>query len=207
MLQKVPNVEIIEQKFLQSGHSQMESLIYVLQKVPNVEIIEQKFLQSGHSQMECDSVHSTIERAKKRTSVYVPCQWGTLVTYARKTHPYIAVPLKYDHILDWKQFADEHCENLKTATTGEKVNWLKVRWIQVKQTSQKSLFVNYTFDQNEFMEIKTEAAVITRRKGKKSNWPDHLNLCYEKKLPISVQKKSDLISLCQKEIIPEEFHA
>ena len=38
--------------------------------------------------------------------------------------------------------------------------------IQVNQTSQKSLFVNYTFGQNEFMEIKTEAAVITRRKGK-----------------------------------------
>ena len=35
----------------------------------------------------------------------------------------------------------------------------------------------------------------------------HLKTLYEKKLPISVQKKNDLLKLCTKGIIPEEFHA
>ena len=34
----------------------------------------------------------------------------------------------------------------------------------------------------------------------------HMKLSYESKLPISVQKKSDLVVLCTKEIIPEDFH-
>ena len=45
---------------------------------------EQKFLESGHTQMECDSMHSTIEQAKKRTSIFIPSQWDTIITMARK---------------------------------------------------------------------------------------------------------------------------
>ena len=181
------------------------SFIYVLHKLPSVEIIEQKFLQSGHSQMECDSVHATIEIAKKRTSVFVPTQWSTVVTYARKVRPYIAVPMKYDHVLDWKEFADEYCQNLKTAASGERINWLKVRWIQVRQNAPKSLFVNYSFNEKQFLEIKAKS-VVTRKKGKKQDWPDQLSLCYQRKIPISVSKKADLVNLCDKAIIPEEYH-
>ena len=82
--------------------------------------------------MECDSVHATIERAKKETSVFVPTQWSTVVTHARKVRPCIAVPMKYDLVLDWKEFADKYCQNLKTSASGERINWLKVRWIQVR---------------------------------------------------------------------------
>jgi hypothetical protein len=37
-------------------------LMLFLKQCTNVSIIEQKYFESGHSQMECDSVHSTIEQ-------------------------------------------------------------------------------------------------------------------------------------------------
>lgn len=89
------------------------SLLYSVSMLPNLEKINQKCLQSGHSHMECDSVHSTIETAKKKTSVFVPSQWSPLISLARKCNPYVAIPLKFDHVLDWKTFVNEHCPNLK----------------------------------------------------------------------------------------------
>jgi hypothetical protein len=68
--------------------------VYSLAICSNLETIEQKFLESGHTQMECDSMQSTIEQAKKRTSIFIPSQWDTIITMARKKHPYIVVPLK-----------------------------------------------------------------------------------------------------------------
>lgn len=41
------------------------SLLYTLSQFNNLNIISEKFLQSGHSQIECNSVHSTIKCAKK----------------------------------------------------------------------------------------------------------------------------------------------
>jgi hypothetical protein len=58
--------------------------------------------------MEYDSVHSTIETAKKKTSVYIPSQWSTLVSLARRSNPYIAIPLKYYHVLNWNAFVSKH---------------------------------------------------------------------------------------------------
>ena len=39
-------------------------------------------MESGHSQMECDSVHSTIERALKTQDVYNPGDYYSIVAMA-----------------------------------------------------------------------------------------------------------------------------
>ena len=39
-----------------------------------IEIIDQKFLESGHSHMEFGAMHSTVERAKKTAKIFVPSQ-------------------------------------------------------------------------------------------------------------------------------------
>lgn len=184
------------------------SLLYTLFQCPNLNKISHKFLVSGHSQMECDSVHSTIEGAKKITPVFVPSQWCTLISLARKSHPYIAVPMKYNHVVDFKDFVKKHCPNLRVTVSGERINWLQVKWIEVRKENPKSVFVNYSFDTEGFQEINIERT--TRKKGRLYNWPENekeLSMCYETKLPISLKKKSDLVALCSKEIIPEEFHS
>lgn len=77
----------------------------------------------------------------------------------------------------------------------------------MRRQNPKSVFVNYSFDPASFHEINVERT--TRKKGRLHKWPESdkdLSICYVTKLPISMQKKSDLIALCSKEIIPEEFH-
>ena len=181
------------------------SLLCTLSRIPSLKKLNHKFLQSRHSHMKYDSVHSTIETAKKKTSVYVPSQWSTLVSLARRSNPFIAIPLKYYHVLNWKAFVNKHCSNLQRSTAGEKISWLNVHLIQVRQSTPKSLFVNYSFNEASFLEIDIQAK-STRQGTKMGSWPEQLENCYAKKIPISIHKKTDLIQLCTKGIIPEEFH-
>ena len=153
--------------------------------------------------MEYDSVHSTIETTKKKTSVYVPLQWSTLVSLARRSNPYIAIPLKYYHVLNWN--VNKHCSNLQWSTASEKISWLNVHLIQVRQHTRNSLFVNYSFNEASFIEINIQAK-STRQGTKMGSWPERLENCYAKKIHISIQKKADLLQLCTNGIIPEEFH-
>ena len=178
--------------------------LYSMAKFPNLQKINHKFLESGHSQMECDSIHSTIETAKKKTSVFMPSQWNTVISLARRGKPYHVVPLKYMDVLDFKDFVQKCCPNLKTATSGNKVNWMNVCWIQTRRDFPLSIFTNETFEETQFLEIKVQAA--RRKRGRPSIIPDSLSPCYQAKLPISVAKKADLVNLCKKQIIPEEFH-
>ena len=153
--------------------------------------------------MEYDSVHSTIETTKKKTSVYVPSQWSTLVSLARRSNPYIAIPLKYYHVLNWN--VNKHCSNLLWSTAGEKISWLNVHLIQVRQSTPNSLYVNYSFNEASFIEIDIQAK-STRQGTHMGSWPEQLENCYAKKIPISIQKKTDLLQLCTNGIIPEKFH-
>ncbi|CAH1109508.1 unnamed protein product, partial [Psylliodes chrysocephalus] len=50
-------------------------LFWAVQKIEHIDVIEQKFLESGHSYMECDSVHSAIEAASKHSSIYFVNDW------------------------------------------------------------------------------------------------------------------------------------
>ncbi|KAL4711620.1 hypothetical protein ACJJTC_003637 [Scirpophaga incertulas] len=47
-------------------------------------VIEQKFLEVGHTQMEADSMHSTIERTLKNKDVHVPAEYISICRSARK---------------------------------------------------------------------------------------------------------------------------
>ena len=58
-------------------------LMHAVTTLPNIETIDHKFLESGHTQMECDSMHSAIEFARKKTEIYVPQQWSTVIRMAR----------------------------------------------------------------------------------------------------------------------------
>lgn len=71
------------------------ALLYTVSKSNYIDIIDQKYLEAGHTQMECDSMHAAIEYAKRKTNVFIPSQWDTIIHMARRTNPYIVLPLKY----------------------------------------------------------------------------------------------------------------
>ena len=70
----------------------------------------------------------------------------------------------------------------------------------MRKDDEKSIFVKYTFEPEKFMEIITQRE--TRTQGKT---PSPTSL-YTSKLPISHDKKKDLLCLCKNGIIPSHFH-
>ena len=52
-------------------------------------------------------------------------------------NPYIAVPLKFDHVMNFKSLVTKHRLNLHTTTDSCRVNWLNIRWIRVDREEPK----------------------------------------------------------------------
>lgn len=67
----------------------------------NIRRVEQKFLESGHSQMECDSMHSAIERCFERREIYLPSDYIQCMKLARKANPYKVTEICHGDISDF----------------------------------------------------------------------------------------------------------
>lgn len=66
-------------------------------------IINQKYLEKGHTQMECDSVHSAIECKVKGRKIYLPSQYANIAKSARtKPMPYDSRYLDYNFFTDFR---------------------------------------------------------------------------------------------------------
>ncbi|KAH9637557.1 hypothetical protein HF086_009621 [Spodoptera exigua] len=59
-------------------------LLWAVQKIDHLNIIEQKFLESGHTHMEVDSMHAAIEAASKNKTINSVSEWKNIFTAARK---------------------------------------------------------------------------------------------------------------------------
>lgn len=65
-------------------------------------IIEQKYLEKGHTQMECDSTHSLIERRLKRRDILLPTDYIQIVKDARRNPKPLDVEyLDYKYFLNY----------------------------------------------------------------------------------------------------------
>ena len=60
------------------------ALHHAVKTIPNIKTIDQKFLESGPSQMECDTVHACIERQKKRVQINHPHDLNLLISTNQK---------------------------------------------------------------------------------------------------------------------------
>jgi len=59
-------------------------LFYAVQSIDHINGVEQKFLEQGHTYMECDSMHSSIEFAKRNTDVFCVSAWKSVFEVARR---------------------------------------------------------------------------------------------------------------------------
>ncbi|CAH0403852.1 unnamed protein product [Chilo suppressalis] len=59
-------------------------LRYALHTSANLESIQINYLIPGHTYMPVDSMHATIETSIKKTIIWAPSQWPTIIEYARK---------------------------------------------------------------------------------------------------------------------------
>lgn len=65
--------------------------------------LHHKFMTSGHSHMECDTIHSAIERAKKRTKINIetPHDWSILIASIKRTNSIVVKEMEQKNFLNW----------------------------------------------------------------------------------------------------------
>lgn len=149
---------------------------------------------------ESDSIHAAVERAKKCTSVYVPSERDTIVRMARKRNPYVVVPMKHYDFLDIKNIARSVLPPKAVGMQGQRIQWMKVRWIKLQKDEPGNIYFKYSFDDQQFQCIKIKSS----RKG--LSLKSDLQSLYTAKLPIAAAKIKDLLSLCSDGTIPTEYH-
>lgn len=59
------------------------AMMYLVNKT-QIEIIDIKFMESGHSYLEADAMHATIERARKHKKDYTTEEWALLIEMVGK---------------------------------------------------------------------------------------------------------------------------
>ncbi|KAK7486497.1 hypothetical protein BaRGS_00022298 [Batillaria attramentaria] len=179
------------------------ALAHAAQNIGNIKNITHKYLESGHTQMECDSMHAAITFAKRTTPIYTPSCWDIILRMARRTRPYLVVPIKFTDILDFKSLAASTLRNTKTDITGQKVNWLKLKALRFEKSREGEILYKTSFDQHSYQTIKV---VGGSKRGRAVPYQNAIPHLYGHKLPISEAKKADLLYLCSSGVIPEEYH-
>lgn len=107
----------------------------------NLKLINQKFMESGHSEMECDSVHSAIETRGRKINIFVPDGWYTVARTAKTTQPPYAVKeMDFSQFLNFKTYSQKLITN-KNKGENSIMKWLQVKWIQYRQ--QEPMYINY----------------------------------------------------------------
>lgn len=110
-------------------------------------LIEQKYLEKGHTQMECDAVHSLIERKLKNRNIELPSDYVKLTKEARtKPFPLEVVDVNHDFFLD---YADQKNWIYNSIRPGRKVNDPTVTDLRHLKYNFETKLIEYKIDFNE----------------------------------------------------------
>lgn len=95
-------------------------------------LVDHKFMISGHSYLPNDRDFGSIEKANRKTQhVFVPDDWCSQIENARHKNPFAVTKMSTSDFfsIDNVKSLIVHC---KTNTHKEKVDWLSIRWLQVR---------------------------------------------------------------------------
>ena len=119
---------------------------HAVQHIYHLETIDLTYMESGHSYMEVDSMHATIENARKHQRIYTPREWEVVIRGARKRpHPYAVKVLKHTDFADIKELAAKKIKNKTRNTDGGIVNWLNIKWLRFEKSARTPFSTNTEF--------------------------------------------------------------
>jgi hypothetical protein len=185
--------------------------MYVVQN-NTVEIIEHKFMESGHSKMEVDSMHAAIEYAQQNVPVFSMAQWTTIFAMARSNRNrnkkkekkpikdgYLVKEFQFNEFKDLKKLGNTLIDNRTKDSNGETVHWLKIKRLRYEKCKPNVILFSYDYE-SEYKEL----YVYKLQPGR----PRKIGLeqLYPNQLPITEAKKKDLLKLCRTGVIPKEHH-
>lgn len=168
-------------------------MLIALKKHPSLEIIDQKFLEPGHTHLECDSNHARIERAKKSSEmkISIPHDWFQFVRTVRGKIPLHVVEMKNNDFLSFSSLIKDIYMKRTSDTAGKKINWLMIRWIRYSKNSDVISF-KYLLDRDSpFQELN----LLKNRRSVGRPVDVTVPLEQNEPAPINPLKKKDLLSI------------
>lgn len=166
----------------------------------NIQYIDHKFLEVGHTHMECDTVHATIEKQKRKTSfnIEVPRDWFQFVRSIRSVKQFLVIEMTQHDIYDFSLIAKTKLQWRNVDNEKNKFSWHSVKWLRFTKTLGEVQYKN-SLEANEQFKI-----INFSRRGISSITETHLKRCYNTPMKINTNKKNDLI--CLLPLISPEFH-
>lgn len=160
-----------------------------LQDSSTLRTIDHKFLVAGHTHMECDTDHSIIEKMKKKCNFPIehPHDWVQLVRQSGKKKPFKVTEMVSEDFMNFANLLKSQLINRKISTSGE--NWRNVCWLRYEKKSLGILQYKTSLETLQPFE-----SVSFKRRGK-SNILLRPKNCYDGPVPITVEKKKNLIEL------------
>nr|CAI5826831.1 unnamed protein product [Callosobruchus analis] len=70
--------------------------MWLLDKMPNLKVINHKYLLKGHTHLEADTVHAIIERKRKglkTLEIEVPRDWAQFISTCKNTNPFVVISM------------------------------------------------------------------------------------------------------------------
>lgn len=190
----------------QNRNKNIAALLLYFVQTSHLETIEHKFLESGHSYMEADSMHSAIESQKKYVPVFSMLDWLNIFRLARSSRkrrnapPYHATELKFSDMKDLAHLTSQTVKNTTKDEFGNTVSWLSIKCL--KYEKKHPYIIKYRYDySSDYVRIHVKG------RGRPFTMPENLKRLYMNVIPISNEKKNDLLRLCTSGVIPQELHA
>lgn len=111
---------------------------------------------------------------------------------------HVVVPLRFNQFFDLQKLDTENFGSFKYNKDGERVSWIKIIVLRVNNDKENIIKFKYDFDDEHFMEINVKRNWSVERRNKNIV----LIPKYTEKRAISIEKKADLISLCNSLVVP-----
>ena len=108
--------------------------------------VDQKFMLSGHSYLPNDRYFGNIESARRKAlHIYVPEHWYDLIRTARCENPFAVTVMENEDFVDIKTLK-KAIVNRKKDTARNPVDWLSMRWIQLRKEKPLEFHDCYSHD-------------------------------------------------------------
>lgn len=126
---------------------------YILNKFPQLEEIEHKYLLRGHTHLEADSDHSLVERYWRKESqfkIMIPWDWHQLVRACNKKKPFTVLSMETEHFRNLKRLYEERNAPYlfrKKSVDGSPFLISNAVCLQVRSNSPGFLYYKTDFDE------------------------------------------------------------
>jgi len=150
--------------------------------------------------MECDSDHARIEKAKKRFSAPInhPHDWAQLIRYAGKDK-FSVIETDQTHFLDFNSLLKSKYQFKKKNVAGQLFLFRDAKWFRYKRCNKDLVYYKTSLKEDAVFECLN----LSRRNAVSNPLPT-IPKAYNNDLPVTIEKKKDLLSLLQ--LIPELNH-